>query len=119
MLPEKIISSLSDIKTSIDSIEDYLSEFMDDRRDFNIYMQHKRLRRSVERELEIIGEATRRITKVGPEFKLENTREIIGLRNLVAHAYDNISDNTIWAIINKHLPKLRKDVERLLAQVEK
>ena len=116
MLPERILASLSDVQTSIESIEDALSRFLGERRDFNLYSQDKHLRRVVERELEIIGEAARRITRIDPDFPLENVRNIIGLRNWVAHAYDNVSDNTIWAIINRHLPPLREEVERLLAE---
>ncbi len=50
---------LYDIKTSIDSINDYLG----DNRDFNAYKSNKLLKRAIERELEIIGEAARRILK--------------------------------------------------------
>jgi uncharacterized protein with HEPN domain len=113
-MPHDIRTCLSDIKISIDSIESYLSRALGGKRDFNLYMQDKFLRRAVERELEIVGEATRRILKIDPDFPLENTRGIIGLRNWVAHAYDNISDTYIWAIIVNHLPRLREDVERLL-----
>ena len=44
---------LYDIRQSISSIEEYLGE----KRDFFAYEQNKLLRRAVERELEIIGEA--------------------------------------------------------------
>jgi len=44
---------LFDIKTSVDSIEEYLG----DKRDFTAYQKNKLLRRGIEREIEIIGEA--------------------------------------------------------------
>jgi len=44
---------LYDIHESIISIENYLG----DKRDFNIYLTDKMLRRAIEREFEIIGEA--------------------------------------------------------------
>ena len=44
---------LFDIKISVDSIMEYLGE----KKDFNYYLNNKLLRRAVERELEIIGEA--------------------------------------------------------------
>ena len=115
-MPHDIRSCLADILTSIEAIDNYLSENLGDRRDFNLYLQNRLLRRGVERELEIIGEATRRITKVDSNFPLENTRGIIGLRNLVAHAYDNVNDTYIWAIIVNHLAPLKAEVERLLAE---
>jgi uncharacterized protein with HEPN domain len=34
----------------------------------------------------------------------------------VIHGYDSIHEDTIWVIINKHLPLLRAEVEKLLVQ---
>lgn len=44
---------LFDVLTSINSINEYLG----DNRDFNEYLNDKLLRRGIEREFEIIGEA--------------------------------------------------------------
>jgi uncharacterized protein with HEPN domain len=44
---------LFDINVSVESIENYLGE----KRDFKAYLADKMLRRAIERELEIIGEA--------------------------------------------------------------
>ena len=49
----KIQKYLLDIKTSIESINLYLGE----KREFTEYQSNKLLRRAIERELEIIGEA--------------------------------------------------------------
>lgn len=51
---------LFDIHESIKSIESYLGE----KRDFKTYSENKMLRRAVEREFEIIGEAMSRIEKL-------------------------------------------------------
>jgi uncharacterized protein with HEPN domain len=73
-------------------------------------------KRAVERNLEIIGEAINRITKVNSAVtsKITDAKAIVGLRNQVIHAYDNISDETIWAIVTNHLPKLKKEIGKLL-----
>ena len=55
-----VVKYLLDIKTSIDSIEDFIGE----KKDFTLYQNNKQLRRAVERELEIIGEALNRILKI-------------------------------------------------------
>jgi uncharacterized protein with HEPN domain len=116
-MPHDVKTCLSDIQTSIDSIDDYLTR-LNGKRDYNIYLQDKLLRRGIERELEIIGEATKRIRNADPDFPLENVREIIGLRNWIAHAYDNTRDSIVWGIVIKHLTPLRKEVGRLLEQAE-
>jgi len=101
---------LFDIKTSIDSINEYLGE----RRDFNTFKTNKLLRRGIEREIEIIGEAASRILKIDSNFPIEDARKIVDLRNWVIHGYDRIDDVIIWGIISKQLPVLQKQVEALL-----
>lgn len=59
-MQREILKYLLDIQESINSIYDYLG----DKRDFNDFKYNKLLRRGIERELEIIGEATNRILKL-------------------------------------------------------
>ena len=101
---------LYDILSSINSINDYLGED----RDFNKYKADKLLRRGVERELEIIGEAIGRILKIDPVIQIEKAQKIVDLRNWVIHGYDKIDDIIIWGIISKQLPLLKSQVENLL-----
>jgi len=101
---------LFDISNSIDSVFEYLGE----ERNFKIYESNKLLRRAVERELEIIGEATNRIIKINPDIDISDSRRIVYLRNWVIHAYDNVDNVIIWGIINKDLTLLKKQVSDLL-----
>ena len=101
---------LLDIQNSINAIEEYLGE----ERTFFNYKNNQMLRRAVEREFEIIGEALNRLFKIDDKIRIENIRNIIGLRNYIIHAYDNIADEIIWGIINKNLPTLKIEVEKLL-----
>ncbi len=74
------------------------------------------LKRAVERDLEIIGEAMNRILTKDSSFevRITNAKSIIGLRNQVIHAYDNISDENIWSVIINHLPKLKEEINNLI-----
>ncbi|MEX1192751.1 MAG: HepT-like ribonuclease domain-containing protein [Brumimicrobium sp.] len=103
---------LSDISNSIESIYEYLGE----ERDFNKYESNKLLRRAVERELEIIGEAVNRLLKLDSSIVISDARRIVSLRNWVIHAYDNVDNVIIWGIINKDLPMLEKQVKKLLKE---
>ena len=103
---------LLDISNAIDSIYDYLGK----ERDFKQYEANKLLRRAVERELEIIGEATNRIIKRDPNIDISNSRRIVNLRNWVIHAYDNVDNVIIWGIIDKDLPLLKTQVSHLLGK---
>jgi uncharacterized protein with HEPN domain len=72
--------------------------------------------RAVKRNLEIIGEAVNRIITRDSSYneKISNAKSIVGLRNQVIHAYDNLSDENIWSILINHLPKLKVEVEFLI-----
>ena len=101
---------LFDIKESIDSIENYLGE----KRDFSVYVSNKMLRRAIEREFEIIGEAMNRIEKVDSSINISSKKQIISMRNRVIHGYDKIDNEIVWGTIVRHLPKLKEEIESLI-----
>lgn len=101
---------LFDIRESIDSIENYLG----DKRDFKVYMSDKMLRRAVEREFEIIGEAMSRIEKIDSSINISSKKQIISMRNRVIHGYDKIDNEIIWGTIVRHLPTLKTEIDDLL-----
>jgi len=101
---------LYDISESIESIEKYLG----DKRDFNIYLADKMLRRAIEREFEIIGEAMSRIEKLDSSIEISSKRQIISMRNRVIHGYDKIDNEIVWGTIVRHLPVLKIEIENLL-----
>ena len=101
---------LYDILISIQSIH----EFVGDVQVFEMYESDKKTRRSVEREIMIIGEAVNRIKKIDPAIEIMHAQQIIATRNLVAHAYDAVNNAMIWNIVVNHLPNLKSEVEKLL-----
>lgn len=113
-MDERILKWLFDIKMSIDEINSY---FEKEEKDFFKYRNNLMLKRAVERNLEIIGEAINRIVtrEISFKNKITNAKAIIGLRNQVIHAYDTISDETIWSIIINHLPKLEAEINDLIS----
>ena len=102
---------LFDIKESIDSIENYLGE----KRDFSVYDSNKMLRRAIEREFEIIGEAMNRIEKIDSSINISGKKQIISMRNRVIHGYDKIDNEIVWGTIVRHLPKLKEEVGLLIS----
>lgn len=70
---------------------------------------------AVERQLEILGEAARRIS---PDFQQRHPeidwRNIIGLRNILAHRYDEISAKRLWRTVTDNLVDLNQTIDRLL-----
>ncbi len=108
---DKIKKWLFDILSSINEIESY---FITNKRDFFEFQQNIMLKRAIERDLEIIGEAVNRILKEDDSFQISNARKIIGLRNQIIHAYDNIDTELIWGIVINSIPQLKIEIEELL-----
>lgn len=101
---------LSDIAVSIDNIDIHLQN----RRDFNFYAQNITVRKAVERELEIIGQAVSRLLKLFPDMPISYSRTIVDLRNRIIHSYDSINETIIWKILIRDMPVLKNEVEALL-----
>jgi len=85
-----------------------------DKLDFTEYLNNKLLRRAIEREIEIIGEALNRALKQDPDLQIENARRIVDTRNWVIHGYDKVDDVIIWGIVLNHLPKLQQEIQKYL-----
>ena len=117
-MDERILKWLYDVKICIEEIDGF---FNDEEKDFFNYKNNLILKRAVERNLEIIGEAINRIIKRDQSFveKINQAKAIIGLRNHVIHLYDHVSDENIWSIVTLHLPKLKVEVEKLIKENEK
>jgi uncharacterized protein with HEPN domain len=102
---------LYDILSAIQEIESF---FSDCPKQFENYRNDLRTKRAVERNVEIIGEATNRILQHDTSIVIKNSRKIVDARNRVIHGYDSISDEAIWGIVINYLPELKAEVEKLL-----
>ena len=110
-MEDEIKTFLQDILNSIQEIESF---FANQKKEFAIFQNDRMLKRAVERNIEIIGEATSRILKIDSSCQMQNTRKIIATRNRIAHSYEKVSDDILWSIVIIHLPKLKIEVENLL-----
>ncbi len=104
---------LFDIQTAIDEIYSF---FEDVPRQFEEYRRNLMLRRAIERNVSIIGEAVNRVVKEYPDVPISNARAIIATRNRVIHAYDAVTDDIMWKIVINDLPRLRKEVVSLMSE---
>ena len=107
---EKVLKCLYDIKFAIEEIDSFFDQ---GNKSFENYQTNNLIKRAVERDLEIIGEATNRILKEDPEFEIENAHRIVGLRNQIIHGYDTVSDENIWGVLIIYLPKLKEEIKKL------
>ena len=112
-MDEYIAKYLFDILSTIEEIESFLGERPKLFREFQTNMM---LHKAIERNIEIIGEASNRILKIDANFPLKDAHQAVQARNFVAHGYDKVDDNILWGIVINDLPKLKKEVSALLAE---
>ncbi len=113
-MTEKAKKYLFDIEIAIDLIQGFISDI----KDYNEYDLDLKNQSAIERQLGIIGEAVNQFQKENPSIKLNNTKQIIGFRNRLIHAYDSIDNSIVWMIIKKYLSPLKSEIGMILKNIE-
>lgn len=97
---------LEHILESIYLIEEYIKD-----KSKSEFLKLRQLQDSVIRRIEIIGEA---IKNIPDDFKETHPKipwkSIIGMRDILIHQYFGIDLNLTWEVIEKDLPKLKKQI---------
>jgi uncharacterized protein with HEPN domain len=106
----EMLKYLLDIESIISELEKIIEHHNSDYNDFLVNFISIR---AVERDLMIIGEAIGRIVKMNEDVKITSAKRIIGLRNLIVHAYDSIDPTALWRILIIDLPVLKQEVQIL------
>lgn len=83
------------------------------------YVADENLRLAVERRIEIIGEAARRVSR---QFQDRHPEipwgKIIAQRNVLIHEYGEIQDEIVWAVATLSVPELIFLLEPLAPSME-
>ena len=79
------------------------------------YAADRRTRRAVEREIEIIGEAARKVSQAFQDAHPQVPwRKIMAQRHKLAHEYAEIQDEIVWRVATVHIPELIAQLEPLI-----
>ena len=105
-----ILKFLLDIQSVIQEIELVKTKTNND---FTSFKSDILLQRAVERDLEIIGEAIRKIIEIDSSIQITSAKNIIGLRNIISHAYDSVEPEMIWGIIQNNIPVLAQEINKI------
>jgi uncharacterized protein with HEPN domain len=85
---------------------------------FAAYVRERMRQRAVERAVEIIGEAARRVSSpfraAHPEIPW---RQIIAQRNVLAHEYGEVLQEKVWRVAVEHIPALVAQLEPLVPPI--
>lgn len=107
-----ILKYILDIQSVIQEIETIKTKANNN---FTSFKSDIILQRAIERDLEIIGEAIRKIIEIDPTITITSAKNIIGLRNIITHAYDSVEPEMIWGIIQNNIPVLADEIKKLKA----
>ena len=86
---------------------------------YDDYLSDLQMQAAVERHLEVIGEAFRRLRDEDEATadRIEGHRAFVGLRNVIAHGYDRLVQETIWQTVTDDLPAVIVRVSSLLNEL--
>ena len=110
-MEDRIKKYLQDVLTAIEEVESF---FDNKPKLFDDFYSDLLLRRAIERNIEIIGEAMNRILRIDESIAITNARKIVDARNYIIHGYDSLSPDILWSMVMNHLPRLKKEVIALL-----
>ena len=106
---------LHHILDSIETIEEHIGS-----ESKHAFLEDKKAQDAVIRRLEIIGEATKNLTR---GFTEKHTTvpwsKIAKMRDKLIHGYFGVDLDLTYDVVKKELPKLKKAVRRILMTLEK
>ena len=81
---------------------------------FEEFLKDRKTRWAIERSLEIVGEASRRVSpETRDQYPEIPWKSIIGLRNVLAHEYGEVLYDNIWGVCINRLPILIHQLEAM------
>ena len=87
-------------------------------RDLDDFLGDRILRRAIERCIELVGEAARRVSDQGrAATPTIPWREIIGQRNILAHEYGQVDHELLYKTAVEDIPRLVETLNDLLPPV--
>ncbi len=100
---------LRHIEDAISSIQEYVAGGKE------AFLANKMIQDAVIRNLELIGEA---VKKISPDTRARAPKipwkQIFGLRDVLIHDYFGVDLDTVWLVVENRLPVLKRQIRNLL-----
>jgi uncharacterized protein with HEPN domain len=76
------------------------------------------VRDAIVRELEVIGEAVKRVSPSTRELDTKIPwKQMAGFRDRAIHAYETLDEELVWRIVTNELPPLKVSIRRLMIRL--
>lgn len=94
---------LAHIAECADRIQSYTAEGKE------AFLADSKTQDAVLRNLEVIAEATKRLSEPGKATHPDiEWRGIVAMRNFVLHEYADVNPERVWEVVEQEVPQLRK-----------
>ena len=116
--PQRLPDYLGHILEAIERIQHYVDDM-----DEVGFLNSKLVQDAVIRNLEVIGEASRNIERVHPEFAAAHPELPLALandmRNALAHGYFKVDLEIVWKTVQNNLPELHAQITEVSATLSR
>ena len=114
-MPRDYKAYIKDILEAIDRIESYTTNLT-----FDVFSESRLYQDAIVRNLEIIGEAVKRLPKKLIEKYPEiEWKKIAGLRDILIHAYFGIDAEIVWDVVENKIPELKDQILLIQSKIKK
>ena len=106
---------LKDIIEAAERIETYTG-----RLNYEEFLQDIRTQDAVVRNIEIIGEAVKNLSRdLKEKHKEIQWKEVAGMRDKIIHFYFGVKWEIVWDVIKNETPALKKKIKVIVDKIEK
>jgi uncharacterized protein with HEPN domain len=106
---------LKDILSAISDIEEFLKDVTEKE-----FYKNKEKQYAVLRALEIIGEASKNVSKeIKSMYSEIPWKDIAGMRDKLIHLYFGVKLELVWQTVKDKIPELKKQIQSILREFDK